>query len=130
MEEGLDKIIEEGKELDITENTGKVLLQTLDSAETTAKEVRGLPFKKGHDPRRNTEGRTKGSLSVIGKLKQIWKDNPEDFEGFVKQYMEDPNNRKHITEMIDGKAWQNIGIDGGAEGLAIQFASDFNKDKE
>jgi hypothetical protein len=69
-------------------------------------------FQKGDDPRRNLNGRPKGSLSVIGRLKQMWEENPEDFEEFVKEYKKDPQNRKHITEMIDGKPKQDIKMEG------------------
>lgn len=69
----------------------------------------GKPFQKGDDPRRNLEGRPKGSLSVIGRLKQMFEENPELFEQFVKEYMADANNRRHITEMIDGKPLQKLG---------------------
>lgn len=81
-----------------------------------------MTFVKGYDPRRNNAGRPKGSLSVIGKLKQMWEDDPDDFVKFVKEYRKDPRSRNHITEMIDGKARQNIGLDGGAEGAPIVFA--------
>lgn len=89
----------------------------------------GVPFVKG-DPRINKNGRPKGSLSVIGRLKQMWAEDPDDFEMFVKQYRKDKMNSKHIAEMIDGKPRQNIGLDGGGEGIAIQFANVFNKENE
>lgn len=63
-------------------------------------------FKPGQSG--NPAGRPKGSLSVIGRLKQIWEEDPEDFERFVRDYRTDPNNRKHITEMLDGKPQQDI----------------------
>jgi len=70
-----------------------------------------MPFQKGDDPNRNMEGRPKGSLSVMGKLKQMWEENPADFENFVKQYRDDPMSRRHITEMLDGKPRQPIDHD-------------------
>jgi len=73
-------------------------------------------------------GRPKGSLSVIGKLKQKWEENPEDFEKFVDEYREDPASRKHITEMVDGKPKQNIGVEGDLS-LTVQFANEFNKNE-
>jgi len=48
-------------------------------------------------------GRPKGSVSPISSVKSIFKDNPEVFESFLKEYMSNPNNTKHIVEMIDGK---------------------------
>ena len=35
---------------------------------------------------------------------------------------------KEIHDRVMDKSRQNVGLDGGAEGLAIQFASDFKKD--
>jgi uncharacterized protein YeaO (DUF488 family) len=60
----------------------------------------------------NPNGRPKGSISVITRLKQMFEENPEDFEEFVKAYKADPSNRKHITEMIDGKPKQDIDVKG------------------
>ena len=37
---------------------------------------------------------------------------------------------KEIHDRVMDKARQNVGLDGGEEGLAIQFASVFNKDEE
>jgi hypothetical protein len=74
--------------------------------EETVKEQKPWLFKKGESG--NPAGRPKGSLSVIGRLKQMWEEDPEDFESFVKGYKADPLNRKHITEMIDGKPQQDI----------------------
>lgn len=77
-------------------------------ADLTPKKKRkatGVPFTK-NDPRINKNGRPLGSLSVIGRLKQMFEEDPKDFEKFVKGYKTDPQNRKHITEMIDGKPRQ------------------------
>lgn len=71
--------------------------------------VPGVPFTK-NDPRINLAGRPKGSLSVIGKLKQIWEEQPEEFERFVDEYRKDPMSRRHITEMIDGKPSQDVAV--------------------
>jgi hypothetical protein len=56
----------------------------------------------------NPAGRPKGSLSVIGRLKQIYQDNPEKFEAFVLRYAENQENDKHQVEMIDGKPKQAL----------------------
>ncbi len=100
-----------------------------DAEKTAEKEhkVPGIPFTKG-DPRINYAGRPKGSISPITKIKQIFEEKPEVFQAFVTEYMADPANRKHLVEMLDGKPRQNIGLDGGETGLAIQFANVFNKD--
>lgn len=54
-------------------------------------------------------GRPKGSISVITRLKQIFQENPDDFEAFIRKYKENPMNEKHIVEMIDGKPKMTIG---------------------
>ena len=63
-------------------------------------------FKKGQSG--NQAGRPKGSISVIGALKKAFEENPEEFQEFLSRYKANPNNEKHITEMIDGKANQSI----------------------
>lgn len=45
--------------------------------------------------------------SPTTRIKQIWKENPELFDEWVTEYMEDRNNRKHVVEMVDGKPKQN-----------------------
>lgn len=75
----------------------------------------------------NPAGRPKGSLSVIGRIRQIFEENPEEFDAFIESYRKEPNNSKHLVEMLDGKPHQNIGVE-GTMGVAIQFADTFNKD--
>lgn len=53
-------------------------------------------------------GRPPGSISPITKVKQIFEEDPERFKEFIESYIEDPANRKHIVEMIDGKPQQDI----------------------
>lgn len=44
----------------------------------TAKEVRGIPFKKGKDPRRNLSGRPPAEFSMTVALREILNEvNPE-----------------------------------------------------
>ena len=67
-----------------------------------------MPFQKGHPP---MGGRPEGSISPITKIRQIFKDNPESFDRFVREYMEDPQNRRHLVEMLDGKPKQPLSGD-------------------
>lgn len=62
----------------------------------------------------NPLGKPKGATSPIAKVRQIFEDNPEMLANFVKEYMENPNNQKHIVEMLDGKpkgSETNVSID-------------------
>lgn len=54
----------------------------------------------------NPGGRPIGSISPITMLKNMFAEDPEDFRAFVKRYKENPQNEKHLVEMLDGKAEQ------------------------
>jgi hypothetical protein len=69
-------------------------------------------FVPGHSG--NPAGKPPGTISAIAKVKQIFQENPEEFEKFIEEYIKDPNNRKHIVEMIDGKPKQDVNL-GNAE---------------
>lgn len=60
-------------------------------------------------------GRPVGSVSPITRVKQIFQEKPEVFESFISEYVTDPNNRKHIVEMIDGKPMQKTDVTSGGE---------------
>ena len=64
-------------------------------------------------------GRPLGSVSVITKLKQQFADDPKGFDEFVERYKENPNNEKHIAEMIDGKPSQSVDHTSQGEKLEI-----------
>jgi len=82
----------------------KDISQVTDKTEGKLRSLENLkPFKPGDEWAGNASGRPKGSISAIGRVKQIFEECPEEFEEFIKKYIKDPNNRKHIVEMIDGK---------------------------
>ena len=56
----------------------------------------------------NPLGKPPGLYSPITRVKQIFAENPEKFEAFVKSYMESESNSKHVVEMIDGKPQLDI----------------------
>jgi len=53
-------------------------------------------------------GRPVGSISIIGKIKQIWENEPEKFESYVKDVMEDKMLRREIIQQVDGRPPQVI----------------------
>ena len=68
-------------------------------------------FKKGQSG--NPLGRPKGSISPIGAVKKIFEENPAEFAAFLEEYVKNPNNAKHIVEMIDGKPKGDMGVNIG-----------------
>ena len=64
-------------------------------AAAKAKRMKNLkPFEKGKSG--NPNGRPKGSISPITKIRQIFESDPQAFDKFVVDYMQDPANRKHF----------------------------------
>lgn len=94
-----------------------------ENTEITAKDVRGIPFKKGDDPRRNTAGRPQGSLDfktkfykVIDKLAKQNNITPEEVEeqlllvGYKKAKDGDYSFYRDLHDRLYGKAPQTIDI--------------------
>lgn len=66
-----------------------------------------------------SQGRPKGSVSPITKVKQIFEENPEKFEAFVNAYMTDEKNLKHVVEMLDGKPHQATDVTTGGDKITF-----------
>ena len=85
-----------------------------DSADTTAEEqdkyghLRKYRWPKGVSG--NPNGRPKGSLSPKDRIRQMFESNPEQFDDFLDEYIKDPQNKKHVVEMLDGKPSQSTDI--------------------
>lgn len=72
-------------------------------------------------------GRPQGSVSPITALRQMFAEDPEDFLRFVKRYKDNPNNEKHVVEMLDHKPKQDVDITSGGEQLQpilVKFLDD------
>ena len=72
---------------------------------TTGRDDKGR-FLPGTIP--NPTGRPKGSISPITRVREIFKEDPEGYELWVKSYIKDPANQKHIIEMLEGKPKQQV----------------------
>ena len=79
-------------------------------------------FKKGQSG--NPAGRPPGSVSIMGRIKKIFEEDPERFESYVKEVLDDPMLRKEVIQQIDGKPTESVEISGKNGGpLAIQVIS-------
>ena len=56
----------------------------------------------------NPKGRPKGKLSPKDTIRKMFEKSPEDFEDFLTKYLNDPSNRKHVVEMLDGKPKESV----------------------
>ena len=89
------------------------------NTEKTAEEVRGVPFKKGDDPRRNTDGRPKGTKNFTTKVREALEKVAEgrDYtyeEAFLKAILkkaivdQDTTIMRLIWNYLDGMPMQKI----------------------
>jgi len=105
-----------------------------ENVETTTKKQLGGITGKGFVPGRsgNPAGRPKGSFSLVEMIKHKLQEIPEGkdktyAEYFVEQIMKksviegDTSMMKDMINRVDGMPRQNIGLDGGAEGLPINI---------
>lgn len=62
-------------------------------------------------------GRPVGSISIIGKIKRIWEENPERFNSFVEEVLADEKLRGQLINHIDGAPKQSTDITSGGEAI-------------
>lgn len=56
----------------------------------------------------NPAGRPKGSISPRDRIRQMFEANPQDFDEFLENYLNDKMNYKHVVELLDGKPHQSV----------------------
>ena len=64
-------------------------------------------FKKGKEWNGNKNGRPPG-ISITGRIRQIFAEDPKLFEKTVREYMKDKKARDLMWRMIDGNPKQAI----------------------
>jgi len=74
-------------------------------------------FKKGQSG--NPKGRPVGSISIVGRIKQIFEQEPERFESYVKGVLDDEKLRKEVIQQIDGSPAQKLDLTSGGEKLTF-----------
>ena len=55
----------------------------------------------------NPKGKEPGTLSPKATIRAMFVKNPKRFQEFLEEYIEDPNNRRHLVEMLDGRPHQS-----------------------
>lgn len=83
----------------------EVIEETGEKQASPADRIRKWRFPKGVSG--NPNGRP---ISPTRRIKQIFRENPEEFDAWIVDYMEDKQNRKHVVEMIDGKPKQKTDV--------------------
>lgn len=71
----------------------------------------------------NPNGRPEGSVSIIGKIKKIFEEQPEFFDTYVAEVLADPKLRNEIIRQIDGSPKQNVDVTSGGEKLTVNVMS-------
>lgn len=77
----------------------------------------------------NPAGKPKGAISPKQKIQQMFASNPEYFHEWLEEYIENPKNRQHIVEMIDGKPKQGVNLDLTIPQSLIELIKYGNSDK-
>lgn len=57
-------------------------------------------------------GRTKGTISIISRIKKYLKENPKKMDELVEYYLNDEKMRDLLFRMVDGNPRQRIGVGG------------------
>jgi hypothetical protein len=83
----------------------------------TVQEQKPWLFKKGQSG--NPAGRPKESISIKDKIRQMLRDNPDEFEELCKYYMKDKRMRDLLWRMLEGQPPQSTDITSG--GQPIEF---------
>lgn len=69
--------------------------------------IKPYQFKKGQSG--NPAGRPPG-ISPRQRIKAKFEEDPEAFDDFLEKYINDPRNRKHVVELLDGKPHQSVDL--------------------
>jgi hypothetical protein len=98
------------------------------NTEKTVKKVQGIPFKKGDDPRRNTDGRPPGALNFATKFRVFVEKvaenkniTPEEVEeqllsiGYDKAQEGNYNFWRDLHDRVYGQATQNVNVEAKLE---------------
>ena len=56
----------------------------------------------------NPLGKPPGTISIMSKIKEIWREDPERFNKWVEDAMADKMLRRELIQQVDGKPVQPI----------------------
>ncbi len=80
--------------------------KTTENQASPAERIKKYQWPKGVSG--NPAGRPKGSISPRDRIRQMFEENPTDFDEFLEHYLNDRGNFKHVVELLDGKPHQSI----------------------
>ena len=83
--------------------------------------------KKGESG--NLNGRPKGTISILTKVKKYLKEHPDKFEELIAYYIDNRKMRELLWKMIDGMPRQSHEIGGKEGGLPVQITYKIEKNK-
>lgn len=79
----------------------------MDGAKTTTEQPNKADRLKKYRWPKGVSGNPNGRpISPIKRIKEMFKENPDQFDEWLEEYLEDKQNRKHVVEMLDGKPKQ------------------------
>lgn len=100
-------------------------MDMIDSDITENKRVSTSQYTDGHGKFiKGNPGKPKGAVSIIGKIKRIFEEDPEMFEEYVRNMLKDDKLRAAIMHQLDGLPKQSIEHEGGVNINIIDFKKD------
>lgn len=85
-----------------------------------ASHLKPYHWKKGQSG--NPEGKKKGTISILAKIKDYLREHPEKMEQLVKYYVENEKMRELLWKMIDGSPRQQVDME--TRTTVVQLDSD------
>ena len=105
------------------------MVQNQDTDKTEKKhKLKPQLWKKGESG--NLNGRPKGTISILTKVKKYLKEHPDKFEELIAYYIDNRKMRELLWKMIDGMPRQSHEIGGKDGGLPVQITYKIEKNED
>ena len=90
-----------------------------------ATHLKEYQWKKGESG--NLKGRP---ISIVKKIKEKFAADPDTFDEWIDDYLQDKQNKKHIVEMLEGKPKQSTDITSDGDKIAPLLVKIIGKDEQ